>query len=178
VVISGQAISKNAGGKLLGTNMQSLQATVQVRAVRSDDGQVIATGSAQAVQAHIDELQGGVLAIQEASRQLAEPLIRDILQNWQGGGRGGAQHITLIISGLVSYRHLSAVQQFLSGDLEGVKAVNLRQFTQGTAELTLDYTGAASHIAEVLAKRRFPGYRLEPTNVTPNRLDVRAVLER
>jgi hypothetical protein len=73
VVISGQAISKNAGGKLLGTNMQSLQATVQVRAVRSDDGQVIATGSAQAVQAHIDELRGGALAIQEASRSSPSP---------------------------------------------------------------------------------------------------------
>jgi hypothetical protein len=84
VVITGQAISKNAGGRLLGTNMQSIQATVQVRAVRSDDGQVIATRSAQAAQAHIDELQGGVLAIQEASRELAETLVRDVLQSWQG----------------------------------------------------------------------------------------------
>ena len=178
VVITGQAISKNAGGKLLGTNMQSLQATVQVRAVRSDDGRVIATRSAQAAQAHIDELQGGVLAIQEASRELAGTLIQEILQSWQGGARSASQQITLIISGLVSYRHLSAVQQFLTSGLEGVQAVNLRQFTQGTAELTLDYAGAASHIAEELANRRFPGYRLEPTNVTPNRLDVRAVLER
>jgi hypothetical protein len=66
--------------------MQSLQATVQVRAVRSDDGQVIATRSAQAAQAHIDELQGGVLAIQTASREVAEALISDILQRWQGEG--------------------------------------------------------------------------------------------
>jgi hypothetical protein len=178
VVITGQAISKNAGGKLLGTNMQSLQATVQVRAVHSDDGQVIATRNAQAAQAHIDELQGGVLAIQTASREVAEALMSDILQRWQGGGPGGLQQITLIVSGLVSYRHLSAVQQFLTSGLEGVQAVNLRQFTQGTAELTLDYAGAASRIAEALSTRRFPGYRLEPTNVTPNRLDVRAVLER
>jgi hypothetical protein len=178
VVITGQAISKNAGGKLLGTNMQSLQATVQARAVRSDDAQVIATRSAQAAQVHIDELQGGVLAIQEASRELADALIAAILQAWQRGGYGGSQQITLIISGLVSYRHLSAVQQFLASGLEGVRAVNLRQFIQGTAELTLDYAGAASRIAEELAARRFPGYRLEPTNVTPNRLDLRAVLDR
>jgi hypothetical protein len=81
VVITGQAISKNAGGRLLGANMQSLQATVQVRAVRSDDGQIIATRSAQAAQAHIDELQGGVLAIQTASREVAEALISDILRD-------------------------------------------------------------------------------------------------
>jgi hypothetical protein len=178
VVITGQAISKNAGGKLLGTNMQSLQATVQVRAVRSDDGQVIATRSAQAAQAHIDELQGGVLAIQTAGREVAAALMSDILQRWQEGGHSGFQQITLIVSGLVSYRHLSAVQQFLTSGLEGVQAVHLRQFTQGTAELTLDYAGMASRIAEELATRRFPGYRLEPTNVTPNRLDVRAVLDR
>ena len=177
VVITGTAISKNAGGKLLGTNMQSLQATVQARAVASDDGRILATRSAQGSQAHIDELQGGVLAIQAASREVADGLIADLREAWKGG-TGGTQQLTLIISGLVSYRHLAFVQGFLEREVQGVTAVQLRQFTQGTAELALDYAGQSSLIAGQLANQKFTGFRLEPTDVTPNKLEIRAVLDR
>ncbi len=177
VVVTGQAISKNAGGKLLGTNMQTLQATVQARAVASDDGRILATRSAQGSQAHIDELQGGVLAIQAASREVADGLIADLRESWKGGP-GSTQQLTLIISGLVSYRHLAFVQSFLEREVQGVKGVNLRQFTQGTAELALDYAGKSSLIAGELANRKFTGFRLEPTDVTPNKLEIRAVLDR
>jgi hypothetical protein len=177
VVITGTAISKNAGGKLLGTNMQSLQATVQARAVASDDGRILTTRSAQSSKAHIDELQGGVLAIQEASREVADGLIADLREVWKGG-TSGTQQLTLIISGLVSYRHLAFVQSFLEREVQGVKAVQLRQFTQGTAEIALEYAGQSSLIAGQLANQKFTGFRLEPTDVTPNRLEVRAVLDR
>ncbi len=175
VVITGTAISKNAGGKLLGTNMQSLQATVQAKAVRTDDARVIATHSAQEAQAHIDEIQGGVLAIQKATRKVADVLIADILRQEVSGG---TKQITLMISGLVSYRHLMAVRNFLERGLKGVQGVQQRQFTQGSAELTLDYAGASNRIADKLALQEFTGFRLEPTNVTRNRVDLRAVLDK
>ncbi len=178
VVVTGKAISKNAWGKLLGTNMQTLQAVVQAQAVASDDGRVLATRSAQSSKAHIDELQGGVLAIQEASREVADGLIADLLPTVGREIAGRSQEITLIISGLVSYRHLNFVQSFLEREVQGVKSAQLRQFTQGTAEIALDYAGQSSRIAGELANRKFTGFRLEPTDVTPNRLEVRAVLEK
>ena len=178
IVITGTAISKNAGGKLLGTSMQSLQATVQAKAVRSDDGRVVATHSAQEAQAHIDEVQGGVLAIQKASEKVADALIRGIVTAWKPEVSGRPQEITLMISGLVSYRHLVFIQRFLETRVQGVKAVQVRQFTQGTAELTLDYAGRSTLVAEGLANQKFTGFRLEPTNVTPNRVDLQAVLDK
>jgi len=178
VLVTGRAFSKNAGGKILGTNMQSIQATLQARVVRADDGRVISSRSEQGTKPHIDEMQGGALAIKEASERLSDVLINDILGSWKKEVYGRSQEITLVISGLVSYRHLSAVKKFLESDLQGVKAVHQRNFTQGTAELLLDYGGKSSFIADELATKRFTGFRLEPTNVTPNRLDVRAVIER
>jgi hypothetical protein len=175
ILIMGTAISKNAGGKLLGTSMQSLQATVQARAVRSDDARIIATQTAQEAQAHIDEVQGGVLAIQKASETVADALIASILgQEVSAGGR----QITLVISGLVSYRHLMAVRGYLEGGLKGVQGVQQRQFSQGTAELSLAYAGTAQRIADTLALEKFTGFRLEPTNVSPNRVDLHAVLDK
>ncbi|OQX17818.1 MAG: hypothetical protein BWK76_09440 [Desulfobulbaceae bacterium A2] len=178
VVITGKAFAKNAGGKMYNSNLQSLQATVQARAVRSDDGKVISARSAQGRKANIDELQGGALAIRQATENLARTMLTDIAANWQGEVYGRQKEITLMISGLVSYRHLAAIKTFLEKEMQGVRAVHQRSFTAGTAELMLDYGGKSSHIADELANRKFTGFRLEPTNVTPSQVDVQAVLAR
>ncbi|MBI5074148.1 MAG: flagellar assembly protein T N-terminal domain-containing protein [Nitrospirae bacterium] len=178
VVITGKAFSKNAGGKLYGTNMQSIQATLQARVVRTDTGKVIASKSAQGAQVHIDEMQGGALAIKEASEKLSDELIEMIVKQWSGEVYGRSQEITVMINGLVSYRHLAAVKKILEKETQGVKAVHQRSFTGGVAELALDYGGKSSNIADELAARKFTGFRLEPTNVTPHRIDVKAVLEK
>lgn len=177
VVITGRAFSKNAGGRIGGTMLQSLQATLQARVIRADDGRVISSRSEQGRQAHIDEVQGGALAIKDAAGRLADALIADILAQWRGEASGRGREVTLFVTGLVSYRHLAAVKQVLEKELPGVRGVIQRSFLSGTAELLLDCDGTAAAVADDLANRTFPGFRLEPTNVTPGRVDVRAVLE-
>ncbi len=198
IVVTGQAISKNAGGKLLGTNMQSLQATVQARAVRTDDGKVIAARVGRGSKAHIDEVQGGTLAIEDAAGEVADGLIAALDEAsvarrartapatrgavaaaapGTAGPNGGATEVTMTISGLVSYRHLAFVQQYLA-QVRGMQQIRLRQFAGGSAELALDYAGDSPELAATIANQPFTGFRLEPTSVTPNRLDLRAVLQR
>jgi hypothetical protein len=178
IVITGKAFAKNAGGKILGTRMQSMQATLQARVIRTDTSKVISSRSATGAQVHIDELQGGSLAIKEASEKLADDLMQDIVKQWSGEVYGRSQEITVMISGLSSYNHLSAIKRVLEKETQGVKAVHQRSFSGGIAELSLDYGGTSSTIADELANRKFPGFRLEPTNVTPNRIDVRSIRER
>ena len=177
IVIAGRAFSKNAGKKLKGTQMQSLQATLQARVVRTDTAKVISSKSATAAKVHIDEMQGGALAIKEASEKLADDLMQDIIRQWKGEVYGRSQEITLMISGLTSYRHLTTIKKFLEKETQGVRAVHQKSFAGGTAELTLDYGGKSSNIADNLANREFHGFRLDPTNVTPNRVDVKVVLQ-
>jgi hypothetical protein len=178
IVVSGKAFSKNAGGRIAGTQLQSLQATLQARVVRTDNAKIIASRSAQGRQAHIDEVQGGALAIQQAMDQMANPLIADILAQWRSEAYGRSKEITLVITSLVSYRHLSSIKTFLEKGMQGIRAVHQRSFLAGTAELMVDYGGKSSNIADELANRKFTGFRLEPTNVTPSRVDVKAVLEK
>ncbi len=178
VVIMGKAFSKNAGGRLYGTRMQSIQATVQARVIRTDTAQILSARSATGTKVHVDELQGGALAIKEASEKLADQLMQDIINKWRSEVYGRSQEITLMISGLTSYRHLSAIKRFLEKETQGVRAVHQRSYTSGVAELMIDYGGKSSNLADELANRDFPGFRLEPTNVTPNRVDVKVVLEK
>jgi len=177
IVIAGKAISKNAGGKLLGTRMQSLQATIQARMIRTDDAKILAARSEQGQQAHIDEVQGGVLAIKEASAKLADLLISDIQRQWTKEFFSHSHEIQISIVGLVSYRHLDAVKRYLETGIPSVKSVKQRSFAEGSAELSIDYDGDSSGIAANLSNRNFTGYRLEPTSVTPNRINLRVVLE-
>ncbi len=175
VVVTGKAMSKPAGGKLLGTQMQSIQATVQARVVRTDDARVLASRTASGVQAHLDEVQGGALALREAGERLADQLIDDILAQWEQEV-AGAQEVRVVISGLVSIRHLEAVKGYLASGVLGVRGVYQRSYTQGVAELMVEYGGKASQLASTIAQQRFTGFRLEPTNVTPNQIDLRAVV--
>ncbi|MEW6417299.1 MAG: flagellar assembly protein T N-terminal domain-containing protein [Nitrospirota bacterium] len=178
VVITGKSFSKNAGGKLYGTQMQSLQATVQARVIRTDDAKVIASRSETGRKAHIDELQGGALAIKEASEKLSDVLIADILSQWKKEVYGRSQEIQVIITGLVSYKQLSTIKNFLEKEMQGVKAVHQRSFTSGVAELMVDYGGKSSNIADELVNCKFTGFRLEPTNVTPNRVDIKVIVRK
>ncbi len=178
LVLVGKAMSKNAGGRVMGSSLQSLQAVVQARAIRADDAFVIASRSARAAHAHVDEMQGGTIAIEKASKNLANNLIQDVQQNWRGETYGRSRQVTIALTGLVSYRHLMAVMDFLKKEMQGVKEVHQRSFIIGSAELMVDYTGKANHIAQELSLRKFTGFRLEPLTVTPNRLDVKAVLEK
>ncbi len=175
VVITGKAFSKNAGGKLYGTHMQSLQATIQARVIRTDDSKIIASRSETGRKAHIDELQGGALAIKDASEKLSDTLIADILSQWKKEVYGRSQEIQIYITGLISYSHLSAIKNFLEKGMQGIKAVHQRSFTGGVAEIMVDYGGKSSNIADELTNRKFTGFRLEPTNVTPNRIDIKAL---
>lgn len=178
VVITGKAFSKQAGGGIQGSRMQSMQGMVQLRAVRSDDGRIIASRSAQTAAAHIDEAQGGVRAVRGAADQATEALIQDVIAAVVGQASAqAAKTLTVVITNLVSYRHLTAVRHFFETELAGVQGLDQRSYTMGTAELGLTYAGSSTDVAEELAYRRFPGFRLEPTNVTANRVDLRAVLD-
>jgi hypothetical protein len=174
IVITGKAFSKSAIRSIRGTNMQSIQATMQARVIKADTAKVIASKSATGAQAHIDEIQGGALAIREASEKLSDELIDMIVKQWAGEVYGRSQEIAVMISG-VTYQHLGVIKKHLEKETQGVKAVHQRSFTGNVAELMLDYGGKSTNIADALANKKFIGFRLEPTNVTPGRIDMKVV---
>ncbi len=175
--IIGTAISKPAGAKLYGTQMQSIHATLSARLVRNADSRVLASASASGVQAHLDEVQGGVMAIEQAARLLAEDLAARIpAADLPGAAAGG--EVQLTITGLVSYRHLAFVMNYLETKLPGVSDLAINGYSAGVGELGVMYSGRSAELAKKLATERFKGFRLEPTHVTAGRIDLRAVLRR
>ncbi|MET0105218.1 MAG: hypothetical protein ABW072_08745 [Sedimenticola sp.] len=175
--VVGTAISKPAGAKLYGSQLQSIHATVTARVVRNSDARVIASASASGIKAHIDEVQGGVLAIGEAIGTLASRLSSRIPMDEVAPGSAVGDEKLLHFTGLVSYRHIDYLMRFLEKKVKGVNQVELVSFSHGIAEVTIDYSDSMSLLARTLSKQKFKGFRLEPTHVTPNRMDLRAVVQ-
>ena len=134
--IIGTAISKPGGAKLYGTQMQSIHATLTARVVRNSDARVIATASASAAQAHIDEVRGGAMAIEKAAQQLAQQLSGQIPAAGAGAGdrtAGQEHHHEYHRAGLLP-------PSGLPHGLPGKQAAGCRQ--RGTAHLYLRHRRA------------------------------------
>lgn len=174
ISIVGTAISKPAGAKLLDTQMQSIQATVTARAIANDTGKVIATGSANAAVAHIDEVTGGTKALADATHKLAGTLVPDLV-NATERFAGEPRDIRVNISGLKSYRHLDYLLYFFETKVPGITEVYLREFTNTVANISMQYNDQSASLARRAAKEKFRGFRLEPTEVTDNRIDLSVV---
>lgn len=176
ISILGTAISKPAGAKLLGTQLQSIQATVTARVVLNDTGEVVGTATATATKASLDEVQGGVQALEEASRKLAAKLLPQVLAATDrvAAGHGGAG-VEVTIAGLKSYRQLDYLLYYFETEVDGMTQVYLRDFTNTVATIRLEYDGTTQVLARKVARKSFKGFRLEPTEVTGNQLQFSVI---
>ncbi|MDY7002031.1 MAG: hypothetical protein SVS15_09665 [Thermodesulfobacteriota bacterium] len=173
IAVMGKAHA-SSGPRIQSTNMRSIQAVVTARVVETDSAKIIAAGSESAAKPHIHPVTGGSLALASASKKLAKKLISDITAQWQKDVYGSSRELVLSVTGLTSYLALDEVMSFLENQVQGVKAVHQRSFTQGAAELGLDYAGSTRDLARDLARHQFQGFALNPTDVTPNKISARA----
>ncbi len=170
-LITGTATSRPAGGELFNTQMKSLQAAVNVKLIRTSDGRVLGGGGASAAKPHLDEVQGGILAIEEASdkafAQLSSSLSALLVSTDDSNTRGKVVHI----SGLKSFQHLNFIIEFMQSEFSDGE-VELANYNDGIAELQLSGGANTSVIALQLARKRFKSFKIDPYNVSANRIDA------
>jgi hypothetical protein len=140
--VVGKAISKLGKVELYGTEMKSIHATVNARIIRNADARIMASASANASVAHLDEVIGGAMAIEKAARELAGKLDGSF-QSFQTLNDSGEAEMVLKISGLKSYRHLDFVITRLETRIEGVARSGIRK----VAELYIRYCRTTPEIS-------------------------------
>lgn len=174
--VVGKAISKLGKAKLYGTEMKSIHATVNARIIRNADARIVASASANASVAHLDEVIGGAMAIEKAAKELAGNLDRRLAIHSSEEKEAGRE-VVVNLSGLKSYRHLDFVITRLETRIEGVASVKLQGYTSGAAELLLRYRGDLKTLAGQLTREKFVNFRLKPTHVTSNRIDIKIIID-
>lgn len=172
VVITGKAIAKVASTRIkaLG-DMKSCQANVNAKVVKTDDGTIIATGSEHAAAVHIDEMTGGIQAIEKATKKLAKKLIKKILKRWREEFYTQTS-VKLRITGLESQAQLNEFIGVLKYFMRGVKQVNQRNYAAGTAEVDVKITGNANQLSRELERKDLDKFEAKVNRATPNTISL------
>jgi hypothetical protein len=175
ILILGKAVATAASGGppvLRQAGMVSCQATVNLRAVRADDGLVLATASHQSAAPHIDRITGGSLALKKAARETANDIASKIIQEWkQDEYRDSTIHLRLL--NVDTYSDVIKLKNLLSLKLPGLRKVIQREYSAKTVVFELDFSGSASQIAEEITGKDFSPYQFEIDEVTHNTIVVK-----
>ena len=174
LIVTGKAVAKVATGvKILETSgMKSCQANITARLISADDAKIIATASANAPQAHIDEVTGGTLAIQKAAKKCADELVAKITAATQQKFYNQTT-VNLRVQGYQDYRELQKFAEILKYYMRGVKSVFQRSTAGGYANLDVKIIGSAQQLARELANKNLAPFKVQVTNATANRVDVK-----
>lgn len=175
VLIMGKAVAKEASGGpavLRQSGMVSCQATLNLRAVRADDGTIIAVTSQQAPAVHVDNVTGGTQALTKAADLAANDLTTKILKVWQQDVYSGTT-IQMRVMEVPSFADLSKFRDMLKTHVRGVQNVYQREYSGGTALLDLDVRANASQVADELGRKDFSPYRVQVVNFSQNYLVIK-----
>jgi hypothetical protein len=162
VVLVGKALAKAVEIEAFGAKIRSQQATVTVRAIRTETGEVIATGTEQGKFSHIDDVTGGTKAIQKACGPLAENLMAKIIDRWNVDVNTG-NTLTMKVRGLEDFAELSKFKNSLKYYVRGITSVVQRDFDNGFATLEISMKGDAEDLAQRLSAAKMEGFRVRVT---------------
>jgi hypothetical protein len=167
IVIVGTARSSDKGAL---SRFQRAQADISLDALRTDNGQVLASEVGTAVGLHINAETAAVNAMQKAAQELTPKLMQQVTYQWIKERNEGGR-VELIVKN-AAFGDLLALRRALGNGVRGVKKVTQRSFSQGTALLELESKDPADRIAEAISETSFQGFTLEIVDVTPKSLIV------
>lgn len=177
VVLTGKALANATEVKIYGTTQRSQQATVTVKAVRTDTGEIIATASSEGAYPHINDMVGGARAIKKACGKLTEELIGKILLRWQEDVSSGTT-LVLNVKGLEDFSQLSKFKSSLKYYVRGINSVQQRQWSQGYATLEVNFKGTGEDLAQRLSAKDIEGIKIRVVGLTQNSVTVEASVDK
>jgi hypothetical protein len=167
IIFTGTAISRSTPLPIAGTAIHPCQATVSVKAVNADDGEVLASHTAQAVAPHINPAAGEAEALGRAAEEVAERLSQQILANWKRKLEG-TRMVRLVVSGLGGYDDLKSFKSILREQIEELEEIWERSFESSSAKIDIEIASSSQNLAEQLSSLSVQGKSIKITSFTPN----------
>jgi hypothetical protein len=172
VVIVGQAASTRATNTIMGSDLISVSSTINATAVKSGTGELIAQASGKGTAAHINEVAAMQESLKKASDQVADQLISGILDTWQKESSG-----TRVVAFVVNDISPAELDRLKAGieKLRGVAEVQVRNFSAGSADITIQARTDGQELSSLISKTSFPGFRLVLVDSSVDRLEYNVV---
>lgn len=175
VVIVGKAISKGSAEQIKETSFRSYQATVSLKAIRTDTAEILGMESRDAAKIHVDDLIGGTLAIREAAYPVICGLVPKMMAKWGRAGPGEVQKIQLVVGDVHQVWQVAALKQLLREKIAGTREVIQRSFVSGVATFDVHCQNDSQNLAEELTLANPGNFKLKVISITPNKLDLKMV---
>ncbi|MCX7959653.1 MAG: flagellar assembly protein T N-terminal domain-containing protein, partial [Deltaproteobacteria bacterium] len=177
IVIFGQAIAKSLGNQPIGTSPDSpkyptASANMSVRALNTDNGEIIATATGEHVYPHPSEISAGNNALKMAAEKVSNQLIDGIMEKWNQELSGG-QMVSIDITGIDDPGFLSEFKNFLTQQIRGVQGVQIRKFKKPDASLDIDYKGKGQDLGLELSGKKIGKSVLEVTDMQQNSVKIK-----
>jgi len=177
IVIFGQAIAKSLGNQPIGTSPDSpkyptASANMSVRALNTDNGEIIATATGEHVYPHPSEISAGNNALKMAAEKVSNQLIDGIMEKWNQELSGG-QMVSIDITGVDDPGFLSEFKNFLTQQVRGVQGVQIRKFKKPDASLDIDYKGKGQDLGLELSGKKIGKSVLEVTDMQQNSVKIK-----
>jgi hypothetical protein len=177
IVIFGQAIAKSLGNQPIGTSPDSpkyptASANISVRALNTDNGEILATATGEHVYPHPSEISAGNNALKMAAEKVANQLIDGIMEKWNQELSGG-QMVSIDITGIDDPSFLSEFKNFLTQQVRGVQGVQIRKFKKPDASLDIDYKGKGQDLGLELSGKKIGKSVLEVTDMQQNSVKIK-----
>jgi hypothetical protein len=169
VLVFGDAVA-TTGGSVARSDLLSCQASLNLRAVNTGTGEVIASASSDASAVHVNPTTGSQRAIRAAAETAAADLIRQILDQWRRD-TGGMRTVGLHLTG-ISHEALNRLRQVMLENIRGLEDIRIRDFAEGQAYLEAEYRGTGMELAKALESLEWD-MSIHLLGVTQNRLDAR-----
>ena len=142
-LIVGQARVENAG---TWGGFRNVQAALNLKLIRADSGDIVATATFQDGGADLTETAAAVKALAAAGDQAGEFAAQALLTYSQQTRK----KVTLVAAGIPSYEALTLLEKQIAG-MRGITAVTIRSYGDGVAIMTVYATGNAASLSRQLA---------------------------
>jgi hypothetical protein len=147
-------------------------ASVTVRALNADNGEILAAAEANELSHDQSPLACGREATQKATRRLAADLQQRLLATWSRQLDAGTR-LTVRVAGVDSLGTLNALLARLKDSVRGVKDVQQRRFQGGSADLDVSVTGSSQAFASELEELTIKGRKVEVVGLSANTVELR-----
>ncbi len=160
------------------TDLRQVNIRMNLRAVKTDNGEVVATASENRAFPNIEDKivtasisDSSAKGMEKFAQVIAEALQKQVLEDFRRKMTGDANYHMAV--SVADYDVLSAFEDVLKASVANVKSVDEVSFSDGKADLSLMFTGSTKNLAGSLSNKSVKGYNVKVTKVTPNTLEVK-----
>ncbi len=171
VAVKQKDVAEVVGDKSGDVKQVSCSGTISVRAFNADSGEILAASDASKSTFHLDALTCGRDALLGATKELAPALQKKLLEKWSKD-LGGTARVRVTVKGLESLGMLNDLKAAMLSAVRGVKAIDQKRFSKGTADLDVRLEGPADALATALEGKKLKKATISVTSATPNTIEL------